>query len=192
MMSQTATAKAASAGSSRNPRLDPSTLPLRFRTFFDEGDRSALATIFLDRNQAIVRRRSATGAPLTVCLPINVFDGIAVRMTPLGETGDIEVVVELRHRDPSLSLPILVADDPADIAEDWVAWGEALNLPLLVIDQDGRPVEVESRLSAPAPPKPRRRHSYFAKRRPRFLARRKKGAVSRPERLTAREIIARD
>jgi hypothetical protein len=43
-----------------------------------------------------------------------------------------------------------------------------------------------------AMPKPRRRHSYFAARRPRFLVRRKVGVRSAAARLdAAREIIAR-
>jgi hypothetical protein len=42
------------------------------------------------------------------------------------------------------------------------------------------------------PPQPRRRHSFFADRRPRFLVRRKNGRPGRLERLSAHEIIARD
>jgi hypothetical protein len=40
------------------------------------------------------------------------------------------------------------------------------------------------------PAKARRRHSYFAARRPRFLTRRKTGRPGKPEILTGREIIA--
>jgi hypothetical protein len=42
------------------------------------------------------------------------------------------------------------------------------------------------------PPKPRRRHSFFADRRPRFLTRRKTGRAGTPDILTAREITAPD
>jgi hypothetical protein len=43
-----------------------------------------------------------------------------------------------------------------------------------------------------ARPKPRRRHSYFAKRRPRFLTRRKVGHLDAVRVVFGREIIARD
>ena len=96
------------------------------------------------------------------------------------------------HRDPALTLPLVVAGEPEDVAADWQAWGRALNLPLLVVEQDGtvsRPVE---RLGAVAVarPRPRRRHSFFAGRRPRFLTRRKPGRGESTERLAGREIIA--
>ena len=103
--------------------------------------------------------------------------------------------VELLHRDPALTLPLVVADEPEDIAADWQAWGRALNLPLLVIGQDGsvsaaaRPDRRRRRLRRP---KPRRRHSFFAGRRPRFLTRRKTGRGRPTERFEGREIIARN
>jgi hypothetical protein len=67
-----------------------------------------------------------------------------------------------------------------------------LGLRLLVIGQDGSIGEPLARGIAMAPQKPRRRHSYFAKRRPRFLTRRKPGRTPEGERLTGREIIARN
>ena len=193
-MRQTTATRGASVGSSRNHRLDPTALPLHYIATFDEGGRSRQSTIYLDHRQAIIKRRSSIGAPLTVCLPVSGFDGVAVRMSPIGDAGDIEVIVELRHRDPALSLPLLVADDPAEIADDWRAWGEVLNLPLLIVDRDDRVIAAESRAGAlgRVPPHQRRRHSFFAERRPRFLARRKSGQPGRLERLYAREIIARD
>jgi hypothetical protein len=193
-MRQTAATRGASARSSRNHRLDPTALPLHYIATFAEGGRSRQATIYLDRRQAIIKRRSSIGAPLTVCLPVSGFDGVAVRLSPIGDAGDIEVVVELRHRDPALSLPLLVADDPGEVADDWQAWGQILNLPLLIVDRDNRVIAAESRAGAlgRVPPHQRRRHSFFADRRPRFLARRKRGRLGRLDRLSAREIIARD
>jgi hypothetical protein len=191
---QAAAAGEATAGSSRSSRLDPSALPLRYKATFDEAGRRVEATIFLDRDQAIIKRRSSIGAPLTACLPISAYEGVAVRMAAVGAAGDIEVVVELRHRDPSLSLPLRVAHDPADVADDWRGWGKALGLPLLLVEQDGRTIVVTDRESALTvlPPQSRRRHSIFAVRRPRFLARRKRGRPGQPERIRGHEIIARD
>jgi hypothetical protein len=190
---QTTAAGGASPGSSRWFRLDPTALPRRYIARFDEDGRRREATIYLDRDQAIIKCRTSIGAPLTVCLPVSAFEGVAVRMSPVSEDGDIEVVVELRHRDPALCLPLMAADDPADVADDWKAWGEVLGLPLLLVDQEGSVVVVDGGSALAAlPPQPRRRHSFFAERRPRFLTRRKRGLPDRQERLSGHEIIARD
>lgn len=194
MRRQTTATGGTSPGSSRQFRLDPVALPLRYIAKLEEGGRRRESTIYLDGERAIVKCRSSIGAPLTVCLPVSAFEGVAVRMSPIGEGGDIEVVVELRHRDPALNLPLLVADDPADVADDWQAWGEVLGLPLLLVDQQDNVIVADGRSSALAllPPQPRRRHSFFADRRPRFLARRKRGRAGAAEQIAGREIIARN
>ena len=134
------------------------------------------------------------GLPLTLRVPIKTFDGVAVRMTPVGCDGDIEVVVELRHSDPALCLPLTIADDPADVAADWQAWGQALGLQLLLVRQDGTiaAADADSDKVTAQSPKQRRRHSFFANRRPRFLTRRKTGRSGPLDRLVGREIIARN
>src|SRR5690606_5667020 len=93
------------------------------------GARRVEAVIVLDRQEAILKRPSLAGTPATFRLPIKNFEGVAVRIVPIGHDGDIEVTVELMHRDPALSLPLIVADDPADVAADWQAWGRVLGLP---------------------------------------------------------------
>jgi hypothetical protein len=134
------------------------------------------------------------GPPITLTVPVQTYAGVAVRMEPVGTDGDIRVVVELHHREPGLCLTLMVADAPEDVAADWEAWGEALNLPLLVIGADGRVEAPEGRASplATARPKPRRRHSFFKGRRSRFLRRRKPGHFDQIEHLAGREIIARN
>jgi hypothetical protein len=109
-----------------------------------------------------------------------------------GQSGGLIVVVELMHRDPALSLPLVVADEPEDVAADWQAWGRALNLPLLVVTEDGTVKAPVDRIGALVvyESKPRRRYSFFADRRPRFLVRRKPGRAGPMERVTGREIIA--
>ena len=102
--------------------------------------------------------------------------------------------VELLHADASLTLTLAVTDDPYDIYADWQAWAKALGLPLLVVGQDGSvggPLAGMGGIIA-ARPQPRRRHSFFAQRRPRFLARRKAGSPGAAPRIEGREIIARD
>jgi len=106
MRHQTAVAGGASAGASRRPRLDPSNLPLRYLATIGPRGRRVEAEIHLDRKTAVIRRPSPLGAPLVIRLPINAYDGVAVRMRAIGDSDDLEVVVELKHRDPGLSLPL--------------------------------------------------------------------------------------
>jgi len=115
-------------GSGRFFRLDPSALPVR------HGDRSD--AFILDRDRAVVRR-TLRGLVATLDVPVKAYRGVAVRMFAEGDEGNLRVVVELMHRDPALSLPLLVADEPQEAAADWVAWGRILKLPLLFVDQDG-------------------------------------------------------
>jgi len=184
----------ATAESDRSFRLDPLNLPVRYSTTLGSTAGRIKATIILDRKQAIVQQLSPTGTPMTVRIPHNMFEGVAVRMKPIVQTGDIDVFVELMHRDPALSLPLMIADDPAEIAADWQAWGQIFGLPLLIVEEDGTIVTAVDR---PNPtiqqaPKPRRHHSFFAKRRPRFLTRRKTGRAGKLEFLNGLEIIARN
>jgi hypothetical protein len=118
---------------------------------------------------------------------------VAVRMEAIGNNGDVRAFVELLHAESALTLLLASSDTPEDLAGDWQAWGRTLDLPLLVVGQDGSvSVPLLNRGVTIAPPKPRRRHSYFAKRRPRFLTRRKTGRPELMERLSGREIIARN
>jgi hypothetical protein len=180
----------ATVGSGRVYRLDPHTLPARS---VPSCGGAAAATFIIEHDRAIVVRRFTPGAAVTVTVPLTRYAGVAVRMEPVGIDGGVLGTVALLHADPTLTLPLLVTEDPHLISADWQAWGRALDLPLLIIGQDG---SIGEPLAGPqgiamAPAKPRRRHSYFAQRRPRFLTRRKPGRPGAGERLVGREIIAR-
>lgn len=193
MKHRTALAYGAIAGSSRSFRLDPSNLPVRYSASLTSGDDRIEATIIIDRDQAIVQQLSPVETAKIIRIPNNVFEGVAVHMTPLNQDGDIEIVVELMHRDPTLCLPLMIAEDPAEVAADWQEWGRILGLPLLMVEQDGTIVMPEDRpnTTTPRAPKPRRHHSHFAKRRPRFLTRRKTGRSDNLAIIEGREMIAR-
>lgn len=171
----------ATAGSSRFFRLDPHTLPVR------HADRGG--AFILDRDRAVVRR-DLHGIAATLDVPVTAYRGIAVRMFAEGEDS-LRVVVELMHRDPALTLPLMVADDAEEAAADWIAWGRALGLPLLFVEQDGTVSSPagESDTTAIAA---RRAGRPFRGRRSRFARRRKTGTFTAIERLEGREIIARD
>ncbi|MEO8667946.1 MAG: DUF6101 family protein [Bauldia sp.] len=192
MRRQTALAGGASAGSSRAFRLDPFALPIRYTAALGDG-RFGRSSIHLDRYQATLSPSATGGVQRMLTLPVSAYAGVAVRIVA-SEDGTIRALVELMHDDPDLSLPLVVADEPEDVAADWQAWGRALNLPLLLIASNGEIVRAADRLGGltVAAAKPRRRHSYFAARRPRFLARRKAGRKGPAEVVAGREIIARN
>jgi hypothetical protein len=176
----------AGEGAGHHYRLDPFALPVRH----GEGRQAFM----LDRDQALLRRTTRAGLPATLAVPVSAYRGVAVRMTPADEGGGLRVVVELMHRDPALSLPLAVAGEPEDVAADWIAWGRMLNLPLLVVEPDGGVRSAGSRLGAVLAGEPgsRRNAGAFAGRRSRFARRRKTGSPWLKERLSGREIIARE
>lgn len=173
----------AAAGPSRFFRLDPHALPVR------HGDRND--AFILDRDRAVVRR-NLSGVLATLDVPVSAYRGVAVRMFAEGE-GNLRVVIELMHRDPALTLLLLVADEAEAAAADWIAWGQALNLPLLFVEQDGTVSSpAGSGVAGLTAAGIRRSGKPFRGRRSRFARRRKTGAFSAIERLEGREIIARD
>ena len=181
----------ATVGSSRAYRLDPHTLPARGSS---SSGGAAVATFIIERERAIVRRPSTGGLSATVSVPLAAYRGIAVRMEAVGDEGDVCGFVELLHSDPTLTLGLAMSEEPEIIAADWQAWGRALNLPLLIIGQDGTVGEPLAQVGGvlTGPPSPRRRHSFFAGRRPRFLTRRKPGRRGAMAKIAGREIIARN
>lgn len=182
-MRQAVQTDGAFGGSGRFFRLDPSALPVR------HGDRSD--AFILDRDRAVVRR-TLRGLVATLDVPVKAYRGVAVRMFAEGEEGNLRVVVELMHRDPALSLPLLVADEPQEAAADWLAWGRILKLPLLFVDQDGTvtyPAGEPGGLFG-CTVATRRGGAPFRGRRSRFARRRKVGTYKSLERIEADEIIA--
>jgi hypothetical protein len=134
----------------------------------------------------------SSGLPLSVALPKRAFMGVAARAIDHGD-GEVTVTLELHHSDPDLCIPLLVAHDLSDIAADWRSWSEAFRIPMLMIEADGvaRPLEEHLGSVRALDSQPRRRHSYFADRRPRFLVRRSTGKLGIKMKIEGREIIAR-
>jgi hypothetical protein len=192
---QATTSRLAPAGSSRDERLDPFALPLRFEAP-DQAADGRLRVVDLHRERVVVRR-SLHGIKMALNLPIAAYRGVAIRIEqPAAESaGAVQVVLE--HADPQLSLTLYRAADGRDVLAEWQAWGRALALPLLIVEADGRlrePFERIGRVRIGAPVARRRRRSALRARRPSILLRRKAGRpgpaaiVHRDE----REIIARN
>jgi hypothetical protein len=179
------------AGSSRDGRLDPFALPLRFEVTDTAADQR-IRSVELTRER-VVLRRAVRGMLMAVNLPVKSYLGVALRIDPAAST----VALVLEHRDPALSLPLYRAEDGTDIVAEWQSWARVLELPLLVAEPDGRLREPFARIGAlriNAPAPRRRKRSSIKARRPSIFLRRKPGraltamAVHHDE----REIIARN
>lgn len=173
-------------------RLDPGLFPQQLS--YKLHDSAETVTVTLDERGAIMRRiLPASGLPLAMALPSRIFLGVAARAIDHGN-GEVTVTLELHHSDPDLCIPLLVAHDLFDIAADWRSWSDAYRIPMLMVEADGVARQLDEHLLnvGAASPKPRRRHSYFADRRPRFLVRRKTGSLGISMKIEGREIFRRD
>ncbi|HEY7846371.1 MAG TPA: DUF6101 family protein [Bradyrhizobium sp.] len=173
MRRQTATSGINPAGSSRALRLDPLSLPVSFNAHDLRAD-GGIRQIELHRER-VVLRRAIQGMRMAVNVRVSDFLGVALRGIK-----DSQMLV-LQHRDPSLTIPLCVSEDRDEIADAWLMWSELFSLPQL---QD------EAREPAPR----RRRRNVISARRPRFLMRRRIGALLNPANIfrDEREIIARN
>ncbi len=195
MRRQAAFGRVPPAGSSRDERLDPFTLPVQFAVT-DKAADERIRMVELSRDRVVVRR-AVRGIKMAVRVPVTAYLGVAIRMEPPTEHQNGAVTVVLEHRDPGLSLPLYRATDGTDIVAEWQTWARVLSLPLLVAEADGRLREPFARIGAvriAAPTWRRRRRSALRARRPTLPLRRRMGrsiadaAVHRDE----REIIARN
>lgn len=175
----------------RNMRLDPFRLPQAVSYAAHDAFGEVAFTI-TERGVTMKRQLEKSCLPLNFALPPRAFEGVAARAME-DEAGDVTVTLELLHHDPMLCVPLLVADDLADVAADWRAWAEAYQLPMLLIEADGVARTLEESLGQvkTAPPCDRRQGSAARPRRPRFLARRKVGNLGLRLIVGGEEIIAR-
>ncbi len=172
-------------------RLDPNRFPQQVS--YAMRGASGDVSITIDERGAVLRKiLPSSGLPLSIALPKRAFKGVAARAIDHGD-GEVTVTLELHHDDPDLCIPLLVAHDLSDIAADWRNWSEAFRIPMLMVEADGvaRPLEDHLGGLRTSEARPRRRHSFFANRRPRFLVRRTTGKLGVKMKIQGREIIAR-
>jgi Family of unknown function (DUF6101) len=181
------------AGSGRVQRLDPFSLPVRFAASDAAAD-ERVRHVELHRKRVVVRR-SLAGMRMALNMPVSAFAGVAIRVTT-GE-GGAAVSVALEHKDPALTLPLLLSTETDEAFADWRAWANVLGLPLLVAEDDGVLREPFARMGGvrvEALRPRRRRRTALKRRRPTILMRRKPGRLSEatPVHRDEREIIARN
>ena len=174
MRHQTVTGGRNPEGSSSALRLDPHSLPVRFDAHDQRADGS-VRHIELHRER-VVLHRAVRGMRMAINVRVSDFLGVALR-----GLDDTKTLV-LAHRDPALSIPLCVSADRVEIDTAWQMWSEIFALPQL-------PEEI---IREPA--MRRRRRNAIRERRPKFLVRRRPGALLNAAGMYhgEREIIARD
>lgn len=174
MRHQTATGGAHAPGSGSTLRLDPHSLPVRFEAHDTRAD-GAVRHIELHRNR-VVLRRAVSGMRMAINVRVSDFLGVTLRGL------DDRKMLMLKHRDPSLSVPLLVSSDAGEIDMAWQMWSEIFALPQLPEDKTREPAQR------------RRRRNAIRERRPKFLMRRKRGGLLGEAGVYKgeREIIARN
>jgi Family of unknown function (DUF6101) len=175
------------AGSGRALRLDPFGLPVRFSASDAVAD-GRVRDVELHRKRVMLRR-SLHGMRMALNMPVAAFDGISLLQVPdEAGVGDL-LAVMLVHSDPALTLPLFLTSEPEEALDEWQAWSQVLDLPLLLPKQ-----RQTSRVEAKRPRPRRRRRSALKARRPTILFRRKPGKITdaTPVHRGEREIIARN
>jgi hypothetical protein len=170
---QIAAGESLPAGSGRNMRLDPRSLPVRFAA----DDKSAdghMRMIELDRERVLLSR-TVSGIHMRLNLPLHAFLGVAVRLLPARDAGEDAVAIVLEHPDSNLSVPLHVADESDHVIADWQTWGSVLRKKLLVAESDGtlrEPFETLGILAISRAVARRARRSALRARRPKIFRRR--------------------
>jgi hypothetical protein len=135
--------------------------------------------------------RSVAGVRMKISLAASAYRGVVLRLRGFEEQR-FSYEIELAHRDPDLSVTLLEASDDSEVQAEWRLWAKFLGLPALVERKEGQPEPETARLGelVVGYRKPRRRGGAMARRRPRFLTRRKTGrGSSGPSLAGAREIF---
>lgn len=134
-----------------------------------------------------------SGIAVKTRIPLGAYHGIGVKVEA-AQDEDLSCKLMLVHPEKEKSVTILADESLDEVIAEWRIWGRRLNVPELLLGSDGGITEIVRRLGQVEVDKvqPRRRFAQFAERRPRFLTRRKVGAVHslRPC-YREREIIAR-
>jgi hypothetical protein len=140
----------------------------------------------LTRRDILISRRLA-GVSMTIAVPVAAYRGVALAVEA-ASAGGAAYRLSLAHNDPDLDIVLVETCDSATAAADWKYWASVLSLPRLYKDNDEmQPVDRAKRTG----PFRRPRNASVAKRRPRFLTRRKTGQLMRKNTVFSgeREII---
>lgn len=126
----------------------------------------------VSRSEILILRRFA-GVDMRILTPVAAYRGVALSIETAHD-GGLEYRVSLAHADPDFDVVLTETKDSDAIAADWSYWADYLALPRIA-ETDGEMREVSAGRATFA----RSGNAAVAKRRPRFLARRKCGEPAR-------------
>lgn len=182
------------AGSGCGTRLDPLALPVRFAATDAVAD-GLVRHVEIARERVRVKR-SVRGITISINVPVDAYQGVALRMLPSEDGSEERVVVSVEHRDPALSVTLFEATDNFDVIAEWQLWSRVLALPLLIVDGEGvlRPPFPSMGMVRVGKAGPRRRRRNAVKRRRPSFPLRRRAVISQPALVIRREreIIARN
>ena len=137
----------------------------------DNGVRKSICTV------TVRKRLAESGVTVKIKVPVTEFYGVSVR-TSISEDGVLASAIELVHHDETLNYKVFEEIGNANVVAEWQNWGRKLRLPLFIRSGDGALMPYSQRVSGVivGDDTTRRRNGTDAKRRPRFLNRRKVGS----------------
>jgi hypothetical protein len=149
-------------------------LPLQSDRRADGGSREVSVS---SKGVSIARRLS--GVSMLIRLPVSSYRGVALDVESI-HSGGVAYRLALAHSDPDFDVLLTETKDPASAAAEWKYWSSFLELPRLAA-KDGEFAPLETTLGGVIVRETveRRGASAVARRRPRFLARRKSGDPAR-------------
>jgi hypothetical protein len=132
-------------------------------------------TVLVTRNGVLIERR-LKGVSMTIGVPFAAYQGVALAVEPEPSSGVAAYRLSLAHADPDLEVLLCETKDSTAAAADWKYWSFFLDLPRLACENgEVAPVGGTKGKLVFA----RRRTATVAKRRPRFLSRRRRGEPGR-------------
>jgi hypothetical protein len=139
------------------------------------------------RSDILIARR-LRGVSMMISVPVAAYRGVALAVEAAGASGAAAYRLSLAHADPELDVVLCETRDSGAAAADWKYWARFLDLPRLAAE-NGETWPIPGAKEKPV--FARRRNGTIVKRRPRFLARRKAGNLSRAAQVFAgeREIV---
>lgn len=160
-------------------------------TQFTQRDRRAEGGqrhVSVTRSNVVISRRYS-GVAMKINVPVDAYRGIALDVRATAG-GGVAYLITLVHNDSELDIRLAEVRDGDAVTAEWKYWAHHLNLPRLIVEENGEAVEINHGnvvdLAA------RRRVDALTRHRPRFLARRKPGVTSRMQDVFTgeREIIS--
>lgn len=141
-------------------RLDPLCLPQKvsFTRFANGGKMSAV----IDKNGVLTLKNLIPGtAPATLMVPYRCFQSVAARIIAHTQ-GKFTITLELRHQNMNWCVPLRVARDFDNVAEDWRNWAELFKLPMVMLDDHEIGCQLEEHRDNIRPRCPQARDKRFS------------------------------